>query len=29
MLYYDTIDISEHIDISKTSTSKECTICHY
>ena len=29
MLYYDRIDISEGIDINKTSASKECVICHY
>ena len=29
MLEYDRIDISEGIDINKTTTSKECYICHY
>ena len=31
MLYYDRIseDVSEGIDINKTSTSKECDICCY
>ena len=29
MLEYDRIDISEEIDINKTSVSKECDICHY
>ena len=29
MLYYDKIDISEEIDINKTSASKECGICYY
>ena len=29
MLDYDRIDVSEGIDINKTSTSKECDICHY
>ena len=29
MLEYDRIDISEGIDIDKTSKSKECNICHY
>ena len=29
MLEYDRIDISEGIDINKTSASKECKICHY
>ena len=28
-LYYDRIDISEGIDINKTSVLKECHICHY
>ena len=28
-LNYDRIDISEGIDINKTSESKECNICHY
>ena len=28
MLEYDRIDISEGIDINKTSASKECNICH-
>ena len=28
MIYYDRIDVSEGIDIGKTSTSKECDICH-
>ena len=27
MLYYDRIDISEEIDINKTSALKECDIC--
>ena len=27
MLYYDRIDVSEGIDINKTSKSKECDIC--
>ena len=27
--YYDRIDISEGIDINKTSASEECYICHY
>ena len=26
MLYYDTIDISEGIDVKKTSTSKQCDV---
>ena len=29
MLEYDTIDISEGIDIDKTNKSKECDIYHY
>ena len=29
MLYYDRIDISEGIDVNKTSLSKECDACHY
>ena len=29
MLYYDRIDVSEGIDINKTSASKECDVCHY
>ena len=29
MLYYDRIDISERIDLAKSSNSKECMICHY
>ena len=29
MLECDRIDISEGVDINKTSASKECDICHY
>ena len=29
MLYFDKIDVSEEIDVDKTSASKECNICHY
>ena len=29
MLYYDRIDVSEGIDVNKTSASKEYDICHY
>ena len=29
MLCYDGIDISQGIDINKSSASKECDICHY
>ena len=28
MLEYNKIDISEGIDVNKTSLSKECDICH-
>ena len=29
MLEYDGIDISEGINVNKTSLLKECDICHY
>ena len=29
LLYFDRIDVSEKIDVNKTSASKECDICHY
>ena len=29
MLYYERVDVSEEIDVNKTSASKECDICHY
>ena len=29
MLKYDRIDISEEIDVNKTSASRECDIFHY
>ena len=29
MLEHDRIDISERIDVNKTSASKECDICHF
>ena len=29
LLYYERIDVSEGIDVKKTSASKECDICHY
>ena len=29
MLYLDRIDVSEGIDVNKTSASKKCDICHY
>ena len=28
MLYYDRNDVSEELDVNKTSPSKECDICH-
>ena len=28
MLYFDLIDISEGIDVKKTSSAKKCIICH-
>ena len=28
-LYFSRIDVSEGIDVNKTSKSKECNICHY
>ena len=28
MLYFDRVDVSEVIYVNKTSTSKECDICH-
>ena len=28
MLYFDRINVSEGIDVNKTSASKECDICH-
>ena len=28
-LYFNRIDVSEGTDVNKTSTSKECGICHY
>ena len=28
MLYYDKINVSEGIDVNKTSASKEYNICH-
>ena len=28
-MLYHAIDVSEDIDINKTSASKECFICHY
>ena len=29
MLYSDRTDVSEEIDVNKTSESKESNICHY
>ena len=29
MLYFDRSDLSEGINVNKTSASKECDICHY
>ena len=29
MLYFDRIQVSEGVDVNKTSTLKECDICHY
>ena len=29
ILYYDRIDVSKGIDVSKTSASKRCDIFHY
>ena len=26
---YEKIDVSEGIDVNKTSASKECELCHY
>ena len=29
MLEYNRIDVSEGIDVNKTSSSRECSLCHY
>ena len=29
MLYYDETDLSKEIDVCKSNSSKECTVCHY
>ena len=29
MLQYQKIDVSEGVDVNKTSASKECALCHY
>ena len=29
MLEYEGIDVSEGIDVNKSSKSKECDVCHY
>ena len=28
MLYFDRIDVSEGVDVTKTNPSKGCSICH-
>ena len=28
MLYFDRIDVSEEIEVTETSVSKQCDICH-
>ena len=28
-LYFDKTDVSEGIDVNKTSASKDCDVCHY
>ena len=28
-MYYDRMDDSERIDVTKSSRSKECMLCHY
>ena len=28
-MLYDRIDVSEGIDVNKTTASKECDVCHY
>ena len=28
-MYYYRIDVSESIDVNKTSASKDCDVCHY
>ena len=29
MICYDRIDLSEGIDVNRTSALKECEVCHY
>ena len=29
MIYYDRIDVSERINVNKTSAPKECDVCRY
>ena len=29
MICYDRIDVSEGIDVNRTSVLKECDVCHY
>ena len=29
MIYYDRIDVSEGVNITKTNASKECDVCPY
>ena len=29
MFYFDTIYVSEGINVNKTRESKECDVCHY
>ena len=29
MLYYGKIDLSERIDLTKSTDNKECVVCHY
>ena len=29
MICYDRIDLSEGIDVNRTSALKECDVCHY
>ena len=29
MLYYDSINVSEGINVNQTSEPKECDVCHY
>ena len=29
MSYYDRIDVSEGVDVNKTSASKKSDVCHY